>query len=166
MHFQQFWMRPISILIRRIGGRNIWFRPEDFSCEKSSLIGNVLQGPKGTLAGVVDIKIEDEIENIEKSKRRLSLSLSLFCPPLLSQAHLPESGKSPSRLFVVMSVYKATQARHLAVLLYHEHTNTHTRKREGDLLSDRCWLQIHFYVCKYFAIHCIRICYYYGSRAG
>ena len=36
-------------------------------------------------------------------------------------------------LFVEMPVHRATQPRHLAVLLYHEHTDTNTLKREGDL---------------------------------
>ena len=50
--------------------------------------------------------------------------------------------RSPSRLPVVMSVYQAPgtkqapQPRHLAVLLYHEHTNKPTYKREGDLLCN------------------------------
>ena len=34
-----------------------------------------------------------------------------------------------------MSVYQAPQPRHIAVLLYHEHTNTPTHKRKGDLLT-------------------------------
>ena len=42
--------------------------------------------------------------------------------------------RSPSRLFVQMRVYQAPQPQHLAVLLYHEHTNTPTYKREGDIL--------------------------------
>ena len=43
------------------------------------------------------------------------------------------SNRSPSRLLVDMSVYQdqAPQSRHLAILLYQEHTN----KREGDLQS-------------------------------
>ena len=40
-----------------------------------------------------------------------------------------------SRQFVATSVYQATQARHLAVQLYHEHTNKSTNKREEDSLS-------------------------------
>lgn len=43
--------------------------------------------------------------------------------------------RSPSHLFVDMSVYQAPQPRHLAVLLYHEHTHTPTYKREEDLLG-------------------------------
>ena len=39
-----------------------------------------------------------------------------------------------SRQFVATSVYQATQARHLAVQLYHEHTNKSTNKREEDSL--------------------------------
>ena len=46
---------------------------------------------------------------------------------------------SHSRQFVAPSVYQATHARHLAVQLYHEHTNRHTNKREGDLLAN-IWL--------------------------
>ena len=42
---------------------------------------------------------------------------------------------SPSCLFVVTSVYQATQPRHLAVLLYHEYTNTHTHRRDRDQLG-------------------------------
>ena len=39
---------------------------------------------------------------------------------------------SHSCQFVATSVYQATQPRHLGVQLYHEHTNKHTNKREGD----------------------------------
>ena len=41
---------------------------------------------------------------------------------------------SHSRQFVATSVYQATQARHLVVQLYHEHTNKCTNKHEGDSL--------------------------------
>ena len=48
-----------------------------------------------------------------------------------------EPNGSHSRQFVAMSVYQATQARHLAVQLYHEHTNKPTNKREEDSLGKK-----------------------------
>ena len=50
--------------------------------------------------------------------------------------------RSPSRLYVDMSVYHAPQPRHLAVLLYHEHTYIPTYKHEGDLFL-RLFSEIH-----------------------
>ena len=53
-----------------------------------------------------------------------------------SYIHKPVSGQTlrvSSHLFavrVLTSVYQATQPCHLTVLLCHEHTNTHTHKRE------------------------------------
>ena len=58
-----------------------------------------------------------------------------------SYIHKPVSGQTlrvSSHLFavrVLTSVYQATQPCHLTVLLCHEHTNTHTHKREWDLLN-------------------------------
>ena len=43
--------------------------------------------------------------------------------------------RSHSRQFVAPSVYRATLAPHLAVQLYHDHTNRHTNKCEGDSLD-------------------------------
>ena len=42
--------------------------------------------------------------------------------------------RSQSRQFVATYVYQATLPRHLAFQLFHEHTNKHTNKREGDSL--------------------------------
>ena len=55
---------------------------------------------------------------------------------LLRLIHInSEVNGSHSRQFVATYVYQAIQARHLAVQLYHEHTNKHTNKREGDSLQ-------------------------------
>ena len=43
--------------------------------------------------------------------------------------------RSLSRQFIAPSVYQTTHARHLAVQLYHEHTNRHTIKHKGDLFN-------------------------------
>ena len=48
--------------------------------------------------------------------------------------------RSHSRQFVATSVYQATLPRHLAFQLFHEHTNKHTNKREGDSLLK--WLKV------------------------
>ena len=84
--------------------------------------------------GYLILVVEQKWEK-ETSSSHITTSVFFTCGKACRSM---DHNRSLSRQFVVPSVYQATHAHHLAVQLYHEHTNGHAKNLKETYLK-RCW---------------------------